>query len=270
MEIQKILGKSDEMFQQNQIKEAVEYLKSNLEQAQKEGDWKSRLTLLNELMGYYRSISDLEQAWEYAVTAVEIITEYGIDETIAGVTTFLNIANIYRAQGDVKEAMDLYLRVEQIYKAEGLKKDYRLGGLYNNMSVAALESGDRENAVKYGEAAIEVLAEVPGTSDERATVYGNLAGVLLKGSVPDFERIEMYLNRSLGIFERECQNSPHYCGVLAMKAYVLFLKKDLQESLNVYEKALEETKKHYGENADYQRLKGNYEEVKRRLDHGTK
>lgn len=266
MDIRKVLEKSDDLFDHGQTAEAAAYLESSLKEARAEEDWQSELTILNELMGYYRSITKLEQAWEYAVAAVDIITKYGIDDTLAGVTTFLNVANIYRAQGDVEQAMDLYVRVEQIYKAEGLTADNRLGGLYNNMSVAALESGNKEDAVKYGEAAIEVLMKVPNSADERATVYGNLAGVVLQSEKPDFEQVEKYLNQALTLFETECENSPHYCGALAMKAYVAYLRKDLKGALEQYERAIKETKKHYGENADYKRLVGNYETIKKMLE----
>lgn len=270
MDVQKVLERSDDMFVKGQTEEAVTYLETSLKQAKAEGDWKSELTLLNEVMGYYRSISRLETAWEHAVAAVTIITEYGLDETLAGVTTFMNIANIYRAQGEPEQAMDIYVRVEEIYKREGLTADYRLGGLYNNMSVASLEAGKREDAVRYGEAAIEVLEQVPNSADERATVYGNLAGVLLQSQSPDFERVDKYLDGALKLFETECENSPHYCAALAMKAYVAYLRKDLEGSLGLYEKALEETKRHYGENADYKRLMDNYNKIRMQLGKGIK
>jgi tetratricopeptide (TPR) repeat protein len=270
MDIQKILEKSDDLFNKGQAAEAVSYLETVLGQAKSEGDWQCELTVSNELMGYYRSLSKFETAWEHAVTAVEIITKYALDETLAGVTTFLNIANIYRAQGDIEQAMDLYRRVEEIYKKEGLTSDYRLGGLYNNMSVASLEAGNREDALRYGEAAAEVLAEIPNTADERATVFSNMATVLLQSPKPDFERVEFYLDRSLRIFEKECPNSAHVCGALSTKAYVTYLKGDMEGALTEYEKAMAETKKYYGENVDYKRLVENYEKIRGQMGHDAK
>lgn len=270
MDIQKVLEKSDDMFVKGQTKEAITYLENSLMQAKDERDWKSELTLLNEIMGYYRSISRLDTAWVHAKAAVKIIKIQGLDETLAGVTTYLNVANIYRVQGDVDQAMELYTRVEAIYKREGLTADYRLGGLYNNMSVASLEAGKKEDAVKYGEAAIRVLEQVPNSADERATVYGNLAGVLLQNQSPDFKKVDEYLDRAVNLFETECENSPHYCAALAMKAYVVYLRGDLKGSLGLYEKALKETKKHYGENADYQRLMVNYNKIKAEIENDAK
>ncbi|MBS6763634.1 MAG: tetratricopeptide repeat protein [Clostridium sp.] len=270
MEIKKILDKSDELFAKGKSKEGCEYLEDSLKTARSESDWASQLTILNELMGYYRSISHLDQAWEYAYEALEIVMQHKLDETLAGMTTYLNVANIYRASGQVDKAMELYLQVEKVYKRENLEVDYRLGGLYNNMSVASLEAGRLQDAVKYGEQAVKVLEQVPNSADERATVYGNLAGAFLRVEQPDFERVQSYLDQAVELFEKECDNSPHYCGVLAMKAYTAYLSKDLEGSLAMYEKAMKETKKHYGENSDYKRLVENYNAIRRKLENGTK
>lgn len=270
MEIREILEKSDALFAKGEAKEACAYLENCLQGACAESDWQSQLTIENELMGYYRSISHLDRAWEYAHKAIEIVGQHNLDETLAGMTTYLNIANIYRASGQVDKAMELYLQVEKVYKRENLEVDYRLGGLYNNMSVASLEAGKLSDAVEYGEKAVKVLEQVPDSADERATVYGNLAGAFLHSKQPDFERVQSYLDRAAGIFEKECRNSPHYCGVLAMKAYTAYLSKDLEGSLALYEKAMEETKRHYGENADYKRLVENYNAIRRKMANGTK
>ena len=55
-----------------------------------------------------------------------------------------------------------------------------------------------------------------------------------------------------------------------MKAYTAYLSKDLEGSLAMYEKAMKETKKHYGENSDYKRLVENYNAIRRKLENGTK
>lgn len=265
MNIKEILKKSDTLFEKGDAKEASSYLENCLQAAGMDNDWQSQLTILNELMGYYRSISNFDKAWEYAQKAADITARYGLDETLGGVTTYLNIANIYRALGQVDEAMELYLGVEKTYKKENLKGDYRLAGLYNNMSVASLEKGSHSDAIRYGEAAIQVLEQVPQSADERATVYGNLAGVFLQSEAPDFERVGAYLDRAAELFENECPNSPHYCGVLAMKAYTAYLRNDMEGALELYGQAMNETKRHYGENMDYKRLVNNCDKIRRKI-----
>lgn len=266
MDIKEILNRSDILFQNGRSEEVAGWLKENAVKARDSDDWGTELSLLNELMGYYRSISRLETAWEYAFRAMEIMNRQGLENTAEGMTTCLNVANVYRASGKTGEAVKMYLRVEQVYQKLGMEKDYRLGGLFNNMSVAYLELGKSEEAVGYGEKAIRILRQVPGAEDECATVYGNLAGVMLNSDRPDLEKADEYIDSAMHLFEEICKNSPHYPGALAMKAYITFLKKDLQGALILYEKAMEETEKHYGKNADYERLRKNYEKIKEIAD----
>lgn len=265
MDIQEIFQHSDALFQQGRSKEAVRWLEEQVQQARKTEEWGAELSMINELMGYYRSISKLDTAWEYAFRAEELVNKHGLTYTVEGMTTCFNVANVYRASGKTEEALKQYTLVENTYRQLGIKKDYRLGGLFNNMSVALLELGKLEEAVKYGEKAIQVLKEIPGAEDECATVYGNLAGAMLNGSSPDMEKAEKYTDSAIQLFEEKCENSPHYPAALAMKAYIAWRKKDLKAALALYENAIKETEKHYGKNADYERLVKNYEKIKQDL-----
>ncbi|MCD8198962.1 MAG: tetratricopeptide repeat protein [Phascolarctobacterium sp.] len=255
MDINEILKKSDQLFISDRPQDGAAYLEKCLKDVSgEEEECTIKLPILNELMGYYRSITQLETAWEYALEAERIIDEYHLESNIASVTTDLNIANLYRAGGEVKKALDLYKKVEKIYQDEGLTDDRRVGGVYNNISVACMELRDMESAVKYGEKAIEAIKNLPGSADERITIYGNLAGALLQAKEPDFKKIEGYLDQAKELFENECPQSGHYGAVLGMMGYVCFRQRDLAGAIKKYEEAAEETKKHYGENADYKRV----------------
>lgn len=265
MEATKILEKADELFDAGKAKEASEYLEKCLETAGKEGDWYTRLTLLNELMGYYRSVSNFTQAWDYVNEALQIVATFQVEETLGGVTTHLNVANVYRAVGEADKAIELYHKVEKIYLKEGLEADYRLGSLYNNISVAYIELGNLEEAFRYGEKAMELLKQIPGSADEQATAYSNFAGALMQSKEPDFEKVDQYLGQAEEIMENECQNSPHYCSILAMRAYVAYHRSDKNLALELYEKAMKETERFYGKNIDYMRLERNYNMIKEEL-----
>lgn len=266
MDVTNILKQADELFDAGKAKEASEYLEKCLETAGKEGDWFTRLTLLNELMGYYRSISNFAQAWNYVNEALRIVATFQLEETLGGVTTYLNVANVYRAVGEADKAIELYLKVEKIYLKEGLETDYRLGSLYNNISVAYIELGKLEEAFQYGEKALELLKQIPGSVDEQATAYSNLAGALMQSGEPDFEKVDQYLSLAVEIMENECQDSPHYCSILAMRAYVAYHRSDKNLALELYEKALKETERFYGKNIDYMRLEKNYNTIKEELE----
>ena len=89
--------------------------------------------------------------------------------------------------------------------------------------------------------------------------------MLLRSEVPDVAKADACVDEALKLFEGK-GDSAHYCSVLAMKAYIAYLKKDLQESLDMYEKAMNETMKYYGKNADYERLERNYKGVQALLN----
>lgn len=263
MEIRDILNRSDILFQNGRYEEAVMLLEEKAAQAGKEDAWEAELSLINELMGYYRSISRLEKAWEYAFRAINLMNRLGLENTAEGMTTCLNVANVYRASGKTEEAVKLYRRVENTYLKLGMEKDYRLGGLFNNMSVAFLELGRLEEAVIYGEKAIGILKSIPGAEDECATVYGNLAGAMLQGEYRNLKKAEEYADSAVHLFEEMCRNSPHYPAALAMKGYIAYLKKDLEGAMSLYKKAMEVTEEHYGKNADYDKLVKNYEQIRK-------
>ena len=258
MDIKEILKRSDELFQEGRSLRAAEFLRDKTSQAREAGEWETELSIINELMGYCRSVSRLDDAWEYALRAVEIVNRHGMENTAEGMTACLNVANVYRASGKLKEALELYRRIEQVYGKLEMEEDYRLGGLYNNMAVAYLELGELDESVRYGEKAVQILNKISGAEDECATVYGNLAGAMLNGRRPDLKRAEEYTNAAIQIFETVCNDSPHYPGAIAMKAYIAYLKKDTEKALALYKKAMEETEKHYGRNTDYERLEKSY------------
>lgn len=252
MDIRKVLEKADSLYAANEPAQACAYMEASLEEARREADWMSELTLLNELMGHYRRISQFDRAWQYAYPAIELAEKHRVGETTNGVTTYLNVANVYRGCKKYPEAMQLYMKVEAVYKRENLQGDYRLVGLYNNMCVASMESGNIANAMAYGEKAIEIARKIPGAEEECAIVYSNLAAMQMQKK--NAAQAEVYLNQSLELYENKCRQSAHYAGALAMKAYIRYLKNDPVQSVALYLEAMAETKKHYGENGDFQHL----------------
>ncbi len=255
MDIKKVLEKADSLYAANEPAQACAYMEACLEQARGERDWMAELTLLNELMGHYRRISKFDRAWQYAYPAIELAEKYGVGETTNGVTTYLNVANVYRGCKKYPEAMKLYMKVEAVYKRENLQGDYRLVGLYNNMCVASMEAGNIDNAMAYGEKAIEIAKDIPGAEEECAIVYCNLAAMQMQKK--NVGQAENYLNQSIELYETKCPASAHYAGAVAMKAYICYLNNDPAQSVALYLQAMAETKKHYGENGDFQRLLAN-------------
>ncbi len=266
MRAQDILERSDALFAAGKGAEAVALLESSYEQARQEGDWQTRLTLVNELMGYWRAASRFDRAWAYVDEARQLLEEHDIARTLAGVTTVLNIATVFRADRKPKEALALYREVEQVYLAEGLQADYRLGGLYNNMAVSSLEAGERQQALTYARAAVSALAGAEDAAGERATVYANLAAVLMQADPPAFDEAETCIQQALSLFREEDPTNPHYGGALSAGAYLAFRRGDEDRAIELYREAMEVTRRACGENRDYQRLAANLDLLLKRKE----
>ena len=133
MDINNIIAGLDKLFAEKKIKEAEKYLNEKLDKAKEEKDNGAVLILLNEQIGYYRSISHMADSIKAFEQAKEYITIMELTGTEHEATTLLNGATALRAAEKYAEAMQEYLRVEEIYKNTIQNNDYRFAGLYNNM-----------------------------------------------------------------------------------------------------------------------------------------
>ena len=75
-----------------------------------------RLVQGNEQIGYYRSISNYEEALKISKEMLELVKELGLQESEAHGTTLLNAATAYRAAGMCEKAIAMYRAAEQIFK----------------------------------------------------------------------------------------------------------------------------------------------------------
>ena len=74
MDINNIIAGLDKLFAEKKIKEAEKYLNEKLDKAKEEKDNGAVLILLNEQIGYYRSISHMADSIKAFEQAKEYIT----------------------------------------------------------------------------------------------------------------------------------------------------------------------------------------------------
>ena len=65
MDIEAVIHGLDALFANRQSEQVEDYLSKYLEQALKEGDVGSAITIINELIGYYRDTSQYDKADAY-------------------------------------------------------------------------------------------------------------------------------------------------------------------------------------------------------------
>ncbi|MGN0299205.1 MAG: tetratricopeptide repeat protein [Lachnospiraceae bacterium] len=208
MDINQILIGLDTLFAEDKMEEAEEYMIHHTQAALHEGDLSAVLTLLNELVGYYRSVGKHEQAIAMANQAEQLMISCGFEGTVAFATTLLNKATALRAGGRAAEALNLYEKVKQIYDEQLEENDYLVAGLYNNWSGAFDQEGEYQQALNCLKKAETIISKMENKQIELATTYTNMAAVYAK--MGDFETAKTICARALEIFEAEDGNDYHY------------------------------------------------------------
>ena len=269
MNVDKFYETLDSYFAKQEIGQVDPFLVSSLEQAKAEKDYGAYISICNEMIGFYRSVSAFEKAYAAAEDVLLLMEELQMEHTEHFATTLLNAATAYRAAGDYETALRFYKQSLQIYDAILSPQDYRYAGLYNNMSILLEKMNENEEAIAYAKKALEIIETLEGGEMETATTLTNLA--LLYFKVSQAQKAKEVLEKALSLFGQSGENTDaHYSGALAGVAEAWYRMEDYEKALEYYEKALQEVKLHFGENMSYAILCENCAAVCERLGEAAK
>lgn len=250
MNIEAFFQTLDSYFDEQKIDQIDPFLVSSLAQAKEEQDYGAYITVCNEMIGFYRSISAFEKAYIAAEDVLLLMEELHMEHTEHFATTLLNAATAYRAAGDYATALRYYRQALQIYDGMLEPQDYRYASLYNNMSILLEKMEDNEAAIEYADKALAIIRTLPDSDAQTATTMTNLA--LLYFKTDRAEQAKELLEQAIALFEGgEGPVNEHYSGALAGVAEAWYRMGDYAKSLDYYERALGEVKAHYGENMSY-------------------
>lgn len=243
----------DALFREKKIEAAGEWLERHHVQAEEEADPGSLLLVLNEEIGYYRSVSRHERACRAFEDSREVMEQLGIREGASYATTLLNGATAYRAAGNYEKALKLYAQSEAAYVEAGIEGTYENAGLYNNMSLLFEKIGKKEEAIQSLRKALDIIRKLPDCEVETATTYTNL-GLLYLGLGRKNAAMEE-LNKARGLFERESgKKDAHYGAALGGLGQAYYEAGDYDTSVAMYEKAIQEVEESFGRNESYELL----------------
>lgn len=250
MNVEKFYETLDSYFKNQQIDKVEPFLVSSLEQAKEEEDYGAYISVCNEMIGFYRSISSYEKAYIAAEDVLLLMEELQMENTEHFATTLLNAATAYRAAGDYATALRHYRQALRIYDGILQPQDYRYAGLYNNMSILFEKMEENEEAIVYANKALSIIEQLQDSEAETATTMTNLA--LLYFKADQSEKAKELLEQAIVLFEQSGENTDaHYSGALAGVAEAWYRMQNYGKALEYYEKALDEVKKHFGENMSY-------------------
>ena len=244
MDIEAVIHGLDALFANRQSEQVEDYLSKYLEQALKEGDVGSAITIINELIGYYRDTSQYDKADAYCQKLLPFMERAGLKDTIHYGTSCLNIANAYRAAGRLELSLEYYQKVREIYQNVLEPGDFRWASLNNNLSLLYQEMERYEDACNALQEALSIVKTYPEAKVELAVTYTNLAVSYTKAG--RLEDAKDAANNSLSIFRDGLTDDYHYSAALSALGDIHVACKEYNEAIAAFEQAMLTLRSHVG------------------------
>ncbi len=249
MTTNEFIQKLDGLFAAQEYGKVEPFMLSALEEAKEKEDYGLYLSVGNEMIGYYRSISQFKKAYQISEDMLLLMEELQMDQSAEFATVLLNTATAYSFDENFEMALQFYRRAEQIYHLLVSPDDYLFAGLYNNMS-SLMEKMDRnEEALELLMKALAILKNYPDRQMEAATNFTNLGLLYLKTG--DCESGKKCVLQAIAMFEALDTPASHYSAALSALGEICYHEKDYEQAVIWYERTLDEIKKHYGFNLAY-------------------
>lgn len=259
MDLKDFFAGLDYLFSQKQIAAAESYLSDHLELANKAADTNYQLAVLNEQIGYYRTLGRFAESLSAGSAAMAIVSAPNFTISASAATTMLNVATAMRAAGKISEALELYRQVEALYSAHLAPDDNRRAALYNNMAQAMAGSGDLKTALEYLHESLDILKISDRNYVELATNHSNIAALYM--ALKNMESAEEHLKEAMSIFEALGYDDAHYPAALSAMAQLMYIKGEHSSAVDYYRMALDKTEEIFGQNIDYARICNNCAKV---------
>lgn len=240
MDPKEIFKKVDELYETNRASEVEPYLLKQLNQATKQEDYGCMLSIMNELIGLYRSRSLHQESIAMSMKAIELLAQLGMVNTIGGATTLLNSATAFKMAHELTQAKILYERCLEIYQISLEETDYRYISLYNNMSDMYRLMDEDQQALNYLDRALSLL-DKQQYPIEYATSLVNKAYLYFKMKEKD-KAINTALKAN-ALFKH--YPDPH-------QGTCLVLLGELLENRDYFEEGIYTIKKNYGRNEEFE------------------
>lgn len=265
----------DEMFANHAGADAIEsYLLRKLSETNP-----LQLSVLNELMGFYRSRGEYAKNKPIIDKALDLAKKMDLAGTEAGTTTLINAATSLRAAGSYDRAEKIYTQALNESTETLGAKNRKLAALHNNLSMLYSETGRTHDAIEELNHALEILQNT-STDPERdidiAATHTNLALAMLQECSKECtqERKECskecsHPNTSTNsksatldsAFEHAStsvrmyvagnnENQPHYASALAGFAQVQCARGEYAQAEESYSKALDLIARCYGKDSE--------------------
>lgn len=255
MDIEKVIEGLDRLFADRESEKVEDYLSVHLEQALTEGDAGSAITIINELIGFYRDTSQYDKAEAYCGKLLPFMERAGLKDTIHYGTSCLNIANAYRASGKLEDSYRYYQKVFEIYEKVLDQGDFRYASLYNNLALLHQENKEFGKACEALEKALSIVRLFPEAVVELGVTYTNLASSYMNAG--QLEQAKDASDKGLAVFQNGLEEDYHYSAALCVAGDIYYAHGEYKKAASCYEKGMLALKRHVGLTHAYFRIVSN-------------
>lgn len=244
--VDRVLSRFDAHLSKNDTDGASRHLNYWLEECDRVGDLRARLTLLDEKMGLMRKMGNDAEASAAANEAISLIPLLKQENTQCHGTVLLNAATVNKAFGRNRAAIELYEKSRLILESLPTPPSL-LAGLYNNAATAYTSENDYKKARMLFEKALNIMLATENGECDAAITCLNLADLTAaeKGAEDGEKEIEKYLDKAEALLEARRYESEGYYAFVCEKCAPVFLHygrflyaKELKtRSEDIYERA---------------------------------
>ncbi len=191
----RVLERLDGFFAQNDLAQAKETLEFWEKEAQKLGDAKGLLAVVNEQLGLYRRLNDASKGLQAVQTALTLLKQIG-SRDLASARVYINLATTLRAFDQPQKAAAYYALAEEMLNEQGAQNTFEYATLLNNQSATLQALGLLAQGADCLKRAIAVLKQLGGRDAEIALSLVNLAHITFDADDQAYEKVERMLDEA--------------------------------------------------------------------------
>lgn len=163
----------DALFAVNETEKAGAYLTEWYQKAVAAENWQLQATVLNEMMGYYRSIGMESLALDAIARMLRLVSDYELDKNKDIGTVWINVGTTLCRFYQYEEGLKYYAMAKEAL--EDCDNPYILASLYNNSAAAYEAGGNIAAALDNYEHSLALLQDLPDCATFVAITYANMA-----------------------------------------------------------------------------------------------
>ena len=253
------LNKFDTLLKEHKIDEAKNFGEDALNDAIKNTNTSLIITILNELIGFYRDLGLNDESYKLSISLEKIITP--INNPYLHFISYINIGNSHRASKHFDESHIAFDKAINVYINNNLSFDKEYGALYNNLALLNQCEKDFDKAIINLNKAEDIIKK---TDDKikLATTYVNLSQCYI--AIEDINKAYEVIKKAEEIF-LNYSNDFHIMGFFHTFAKIYYILKNYKKAEEYYLKALCSIDKNLSRGKQYQETLKEYQKVLKKL-----